>query len=182
MILLQSVPNQNTSILKSTIKMTKPIDINPSQSNAYYNNNNHQRRRSFYDDYTIEHHTLMSGYSSQQQNPFNQLRTAFSPSQHHQSQHHSMLASPPLSPVLNTQFPASSAIRSKSAPSTNTQPIEESQKVRHHVRRPSVAIKFSEEDEILHDMKSGIRDRRDSFMRRPPSPIAECILKGDFSF
>lgn len=63
---------------------------------------------------------------------------------------------------------------------------------RHHVRRPSVAIKFSPTYDL--DSSNFTSSEKDAVMpkmppsddsnplRRPPSPMAECILKGDFSF
>lgn len=149
--------------------------------------------------------------------PIKRLKSAFSKHacDHPNSGHSPYLTvSPPLSPSLQTGFPASSATfrrhsNSSSLPSSlptqltqpPLQPTEQESVVsptspksnrdfffreRHHVRRPSVAINFSDSgtdaDDQVVDLKSGVRERRDSFMKRPPSPLAECILKGDFSF
>jgi hypothetical protein len=150
--------------------------------------------------------------------PITRLKTAFSKhsgDSHHTSMHSPYTTfSPPLSPSLQTSFPASSAtlrrhsisspasLPTKLAPRPSpteqttegavvspTSPTSNHEyffRERHHIRRPSVAINFADaatdaDDEVV-DLKSGVRERRDSFMKRPPSPMVECILKGDFSF
>lgn len=150
--------------------------------------------------------------------PITRLKTAFSKHEHHHASMHSpyLAVSPPLSPSLQSSFPASSAtfrrhsissdspasrpskqaLRPKPmnhptqggivSPTSPTSNREYFFRERHHIRRPSVAINFSDAatdaDEEVVDLKSGVRERRDSFMKRSPSPLAECILKGDFSF
>lgn len=64
--------------------------------------------------------------------------------------------------------------------------------IRHHHRRPSVAIKFKNNSSLLTNLREPMaifddnspttNDKTDdkNNIKRPPTPVAERILKGDF--